>query len=315
MVNEIDSDKNNLERDTIPQKCGFIAVIGAPNVGKSTLVNYLVGAKVTIVSPKVQTTRNRVMGVTIIPETHSQIVFIDTPGIFTPKRRLERAMVHAAWSGVKDADFLLVLIDSARGFTDDSLSLVTQLKNQNHRAIIALNKIDLIDKDKLLGLAAQCEAFGIFDQVFMVSAKKGYGTKDLLTYFSEKIPLSPWHFPEDQLSDIPMRLLAAEITREQIFIRLHDELPYSILVETESWEERQDGSVRIDQIIYVHRDSQKSIVLGHSGQQIRELGSRSRRELMTLFERPVHLFLHVKVRSQWLEERQRYQDMGLDFDV
>jgi GTP-binding protein Era len=299
----------------IERRCGFVAIIGAPNAGKSTLVNGLVGAKVSIVSAKVQTTRNRVMGIALVPDRAAQVIFVDTPGIFMPKRRLERAMVHAAWAGMKEADAMALVVDASRGLDETTAAIVEKLRAEGRRGALVFNKIDLVQRDKLLGLTAKFAEFGIFDPVFMVSAKNGDGTADLLAYFAQLVPAGPWHFPEDQISDMPMRLLAAEITREQIFHRLHEELPYAILVETDAWTENDDGSVRIDQTIYVQRDSQKSIVLGKAGRQIKDIGSKAREELIDILERPVHLFLHVKVRENWLEERQRYRDMGLDFDV
>ncbi len=294
-------------------RCGFVAVLGAPNAGKSTLVNRLVGTKVSIVSPKVQTTRSRVLGIAIAGE--AQVVFIDTPGIFQPKRRLERAMVHAAWSGAGDADVVALVVDAARGMDEDSRAIVLQLKEQNKRAILVLNKIDLVKRERLLGLAAEFDAAGIFDRVFMISAERGDGTADLLAHFAAQMAEGPWHFPEDQVSDMPMRLLAAEITREQVFRQLHQELPYAATVETDQWQEKEDGSVRIDQTIFVLRDSQKAIVLGKGGKQIKSIGEKARVELEEILERRVHLFLHVKVRENWLDSRQRYNEMGLDFDA
>jgi len=312
------TDENIISEETAPAgptRCGFIAIVGAPNAGKSTLVNRLVGTKVSIVSPKVQTTRARVLGIAMIDELAAQVIFIDTPGIFAPKRRLERAMVHAAWSGASDADLVTLVVDAERGLNDDVRLIVEKLKEGNRRAILALNKIDLVKRDTLLALTAELDAFGIFDKVFMISAEKGDGTADLLRYYGSLLPEGPWHFPEDQVSDMPMRLLAAEITREQIFRQLHQELPYSTAVETEQWEEREDGSVRIDQTVYVQREGQKAIVLGKQGRQIKTIGAFARTELEEILERRVHLFLHVKVRENWLEQRQHYQDMGLEFDV
>ncbi len=304
-----DSEKGGGER------CGFVAIVGAPNAGKSTLVNRLVGTKVSIVSPKVQTTRSRVLGIAMVGTPTAQVIFVDTPGIFQPKRRLERAMVQAAWSGAADADLVALVVDAAKGFDDDTRAIVDRLKEAGRQATLVLNKIDLAKREKLLGLAAQFDAFGIFSRIFMVSAETGDGTSDLLAYFGAEVPSGPWHFPEDQVSDMPMRLLAAEITREQIFRQLHQELPYAAAVETDQWQERDDGSVRIDQTVFVQRDSQKAIVLGKGGKQIKSIGERARNELEEILERPVHLFLHVKVRENWLDERQRYRDMGLEFDV
>jgi len=299
----------------IATRCGFIAVVGAPNAGKSTLVNQLVGTKVSIVSPKVQTTRSRVLGIALVEEWRAQVIFVDTPGIFQPKRRFERAMVQAAWSGVADADQIVLVVDAERGLDDNSQGIIDRLKEAGRRAILVLNKIDLVKRDSLLALTAKVDAAGLFDRVFMVSARNGDGTKDLLAFFAEGLPEGPWHFPEDQVSDMPMRLLAAEITREQVFHQLHQELPYAVTVETEQWLEKDDGSVRIDQIVYVQRDSQKAIVLGKSGRQIKSIGEKARVELEEIMERRVHLFLHVKVRENWLDDRQHYRELGLDFDA
>jgi GTP-binding protein Era len=294
-------------------RCGFVAIVGAPNAGKSTLVNRLVGTKVSIVSPKVQTTRTRVLGIAITGQT--QLVFIDTPGIFTPTRRIERAMVQAAWSGAADADMVALIIDAEHGLYDNARQIVERLKESNRRATLVINKIDLVKRDTLLALTAQLDAYGIFDNVFMISATKGDHTDDLMAFFASQATEGPWHFPEDQCSDMPMRLLAAEITREQVFLQLHQELPYAITVETDQWEEREDGSVRIDQTVFVQRDSQKAIVLGKSGRQIKSIGAKARVGLEEILERRVHLFMHVKVRENWLEDRQRYSEMGLEFDV
>ncbi|MTJ82418.1 MAG: GTPase Era [Telmatospirillum sp.] len=299
----------------IETRCGFVAIVGAPNAGKSTLVNQMVGTKVSIVSPKVQTTRSRVLGIAMREDLGAQVIFIDTPGIFQPKRRLERAMVQAAWSGAADADLVAVVIDAERGFDDNSRSIVERLKEAGRRGVVVLNKIDLVKRDSLLALAAEADAAGLFDRVFMVSARTGDGTGDLLTYFAGLLPPGPWHFPEDQVSDMPMRLLAAEITREQVFLQLHQELPYAVTVETEQWQERDDGSVRIDQVIYVLRESQKGIVLGKAGRQIKAIGERARTELEGILEHRVHLFLHVKVQENWSDDRQHYRDLGLEFDV
>lgn len=301
--------------DNSSTRCGFVAVVGAPNAGKSTLVNRLVGTKVSIVSPKVQTTRARVLGIALDENLGSQVIFIDTPGIFTPKRRLERAMVHAAWSGAGDADLVALVVDSERGLNDDVRLIIEKLKENSRRAVLVLNKVDLVKRDSLLALTAELNAFDIFDHVFMVSAEKGDGTDDLMRHFATNVPDGPWHFPEDQVSDMPMRMLAAEITREQIFRQLHQELPYSTNVETDQWEEREDGSVRIDQTIYVQREGQKAIVLGKQGRQIKALGALARTELEEILERRVHLFLFVKVRENWLENPSAYRDMGLEYDV
>jgi GTP-binding protein Era len=296
-------------------RCGFVAIVGAPNAGKSTLVNQLVGTKVSIVSPKVQTTRSRVLGIAMVEECGAQVILVDTPGIFQPKRRLDRAMVQAAWSGAADADAVAMVLDAERGFDDNSRTIVERLKESGRRAVLILNKIDLIKRDSLLALASQAQETGVFEGIFMVSAKTGDGIGDLLKHFAGQVPAGPWHFPEDQVSDMPMRLLAAEITREQVFLQLHQELPYATTVETEQWQERDDGSVRIDQVVYIQRDSQKAIVLGKGGRQIKAIGEKARIQLEEMVERRVHLFLHVKVRENWLDDRQHYQNLGLDYDV
>jgi len=296
-------------------RCGFVAVLGAPNAGKSTLVNAMVGTKVSIVSPKVQTTRTRVRGIAMAGQ--SQIVFIDTPGIFrVAKRRLERAMVAAAWGGAADADIIMLVIDAARGIDDDTRSILDTLKETGRKdVVLVLNKIDLIERTKLLVLADDLNKEGIFSQIFMISALTADGAADVLDYLAEAAPPGPWMFPEDEVSDLPQRLLAAEITREKIFLRLHQELPYSVAVETDSWEQRKDGSIRIDQTIFLLRDSQKKIVLGKGGSMLRAIGTAARTELSELLDCPVHLFLHVKVRGQWTEDRAHYSEWGLDYDV
>jgi len=298
--------------------CGFAAVIGAPNAGKSTLVNRLVGTKVAIVSPKVQTTRMPVRGVAIKGKT--QIVFVDTPGIFKPKRRLDRAMVTAAWAGAKDADAIVVIADAAdlaanpQGYAaHDTATIVAKLKENGAKAALALNKIDGMKRADLLPLADRLDAEGAFEQVFMISALKGEGVKDVADWVAARMPEGPWLYPEDQAADIPSRLLAAEITREKIYLRLHDELPYATAVETEKWEERKDGSVKIDQVIYVQREGQKAIVLGKGGAAIKKIGELARHEMEELFGRRVHLFLFVKVRENWAETREHYGQIGLEF--
>jgi GTP-binding protein Era len=294
-------------------RCGFVAVLGAPNVGKSTLINQIVGAKVSIVSPKVQTTRTRVLGIHI--EGTSQIVFIDTPGIFQPRRRLDRAMVAAAWSGAEDADAVLLLVDAAKGLDANTRGIVDRLKSAGRPAILVLNKVDLAKKPALLRFASELNAGGTFTDTFMVSALTGDGVRDLVTHLAGRMAEGPWHFPEDQISDMPQRLLAAEITREQLYRQLHEELPYAATVETESWDERRDGSVRIDQVVFVERESQRAIVLGKGGRRIRALGEAARIELEAIFERRVHLFLFVKVRESWGDDPERYRDWGLDFNA
>jgi len=293
-------------------RCGYVALVGAPNAGKSTLLNQLIGAKVSIVSPKVQTTRSRVLGIVI--EGEAQLILVDTPGIFAPKRRLERAMVAAAWAGAEDADQVVVLVDAARGIDADARRIIDGLKGAGRRAVLALNKIDLVERPKLLPLADRLAKDGIFDAVFMVSALSGDGVADLKRHLAAALPAGPWLYPEDQLTDLPQRLMAAEATREQVFVRLYQELPYATMVETDSWEEREDGSVKIAQTIHVQRASQKAIVLGKGGRQIKEIGERARAELERMLGRRVHLFLFVRVSEDWTEDRERYKEMGLEFE-
>lgn len=291
-------------------RAGFVALIGAPNAGKSTLMNQLVGTKVSIVTHKVQTTRAVVRG--ILMHGSSQIIFIDTPGIFKPRRRLDTAMVTTAWGGAKDADLVALLIDSERGFTEDVEDIVKGLAGTGRKAILILNKVDAVRRDTLLELAAKASAVAEFDRVFMVSALKGDGCADLVEYLAASMPESPYLYPEDEISDLPMRQLAAEITREKIFLRLHQELPYATHVETETWEETDKG-VRIEQAIFVERDSQKKIVIGKGGQTIKAVSMAARKELSDILEKPVHLFLFVKVRENWGDDPERYRQMGLEF--
>jgi GTP-binding protein Era len=293
-----------------PTRCGFCAIIGAPNAGKSTLVNQLAGSKVSIVSHKVQTTRARIRAIAI--EGASQIVLVDTPGIFKPKRTLDRAMVENAWGGAGDADAVVLLIDGRPGLTDDAKALIAQLEHTKTRAILVINKIDLMSRERLLEVAAEFNGAYPFEQTFMVSALNGSGTQDLLKFLAEKMPESPWLYPEDQVADVQLRFMAAEMTREVIYERLHEELPYASTVETESWEEQKNGSVKIGQVIYVQRDSQKAIVLGKGGQTIKLLGQMARKEMEAQFGRKVHLFLFVKVRENWAEDKERLRNMGLD---
>lgn len=293
-------------------RCGFVALVGAPNAGKSTLLNRFVGAKVSIVSPRVQTTRTRVLGITL--RDHAQLVFVDTPGIFLPRRRLDRAMVAAAWQGAQDADLVVLLVDASRRNVDaETTAIISQLKAQGRPAILALNKIDLIRREKLLALAAQLNELGTFTDTFMISAATGDGADDLLVHVSQRVPEGPWLYPEDQISDMPMRLLAAEITREKLFLQLHEELPYAATVETEVWEEFKDGSVRLQQVIFVEREGQKAIVLGRAGRRIKEIGLAARQELEQFLERRVHLFLFVKVRENWGNDPERFEPWGLDY--
>jgi GTP-binding protein Era len=296
------------------RRCGFIAILGAPNVGKSTLLNRLVGTKVSIVTSKVQTTRRRVLGITV--KGDAQLVFIDTPGIFQPRpgRRLELAMVRAAWRGAEDADQRILVVDAKRGLDADTRLVLEGLRERGERAIMAINKLDLVRPPTLLPLIRRFDETGLFDRVFIVSARDGDGCDDLLDALAEGLPEGPWLFPEDQLSDLSQRAMAAELTREQLFAKLHQELPYSLTVETDSWVASHDGSeVRIDQTIYVQRDTQKAIVLGKGGQQIKAVGEAARKELERMLEQRVHLFLFVKVRRKWLEDPERYQELGLEF--
>lgn len=293
-------------------RCGFVALVGAPNAGKSTLLNLMVGGKVSIVTPKVQTTRSRIIGICMAKD-HAQIIFLDTPGIFKPKRRLERAMVTAAWSGAHDADLVVLLVDVKRRFDADTDRIIKGLKARKRRAVLALNKIDGVRRETLLPLAAELNETGVFSDSFMISALKGDGVDDLRDFLAKRMPAGPWLYPEDQLSDIPLRLLAAETTREKLFLRLHQELPYALGVETESWEERKDGSLRIDQVIYVLRDSHKPIVLGKGGRQIKAVGQAARQDLEAFLGQRVHLFIHVKVAPKWTDDPARYHDMGLEF--
>jgi GTPase len=294
-------------------RCGYVALIGAPNAGKSTLLNRLVGHKLAIVTPKAQTTRTRLLGIAI--EGATQIVYVDTPGIFAPRRRLDRAMVAAAWAGAEDADRRVLLVDAARGIDPDTGLVLDRLRERGSDAVLALNKIDLVRRDRLLGLAADLTQRGRFDPVFMISGRNGDGVEDLKRWLAAHLPAGPWLFPEDQLSDMAERLIAAEVTREQVFLQLHDELPYASTVETEGWDERKDGSLRIDQVIYVQRPGQRAIVLGEGGGRIKAIGSRARAELARMLGRRVHLFLFVKVRENWLDDRERYTAIGLDYEA
>jgi len=299
------------ENEAGQTRSGFVALIGAPNAGKSTLVNQLVGTKVSIVTHKVQTTRALVRGIFI--EGQAQIVLVDTPGIFRPKRRLDRAMVTTAWGGAKDADIILVLLDSQGGLNENAEALLAGMKDVRQKKVLVLNKVDRVDPPVLLDLARKANELVTFDQTFMISALNGSGCKDLAKYLAENVPNGPWYYPEDQISDMPIRQLAAEITREKLYLRLHEELPYSSTVETERWEERKDGSVRIEQVIYVERESQKKIVLGHKGETIKAIGQSARKEISEILEQTVHLFLFVKVRENWGNDPERYREMGLDF--
>lgn len=291
-------------------KAGFAALIGAPNAGKSTLMNQLVGSKVSIVTHKVQTTRAIVRGIAI--HNYAQIIFVDTPGIFAPRRKLDQAMVSTAWSGAKDADLVALLIDTERGISEDIEKILKSLKQSNAKPILILNKIDAVPRESLLKLAAEATEHCDFEEVFMVSALSGDGCDDLLDYFASKMPSGPFLYPEDEISDLPMRQLAAEITREKLFLRLHQELPYASHVETESWQE-EENSVRIEQAIYIERESQKKIVIGKKGATIKAISTSARKELMNILEKKVHLFLFVKVRENWSTDPERYREIGLEF--
>ena len=294
-------------------RAGFIALLGAPNVGKSTLINELVGTKVSIVSPKTQTTRTKVMGICITDE--AQIIFIDTPGIFKPRRRLDRAMVAAAWHGAGNADHILLLMDATRGIDSATRAIIYDMKQNKQKGILAINKIDIVKKPKLLSITDEVKSFDLFDQIFMISAIKGDGIDSLLNRLKELMPEGPWLFPENQVSNMPERMLAAEITREKLFMQLHNELPYATTVETDSWEHKSDQSIRISQIIYVERDTQKPIVIGKGGRLIKHIGAQARKELEQILGTSVHLFIFVKVRAKWGEDRQFYRDWDLDFNA
>jgi GTPase len=294
-------------------RCGFVALIGAPNAGKSTLLNRLIGAKVSIVSPKVQTTRRRVLGVAMRGD--AQAVFVDTPGIFAPRRRLDRAMVAAAWSGAGDADRIVLLVDATKKKIDaDTRAIIEGLKKEKRGVICAINKVDAVKHEALLKLAAELSAAFPFEHIFMISAETGDGVEDLMDEVVAQLPEGPHHFPDDQLTDLPVRLLAAEVTREHLFRQLHEEVPYALTVETESWEEFKDGSAKVSQVVYVARDNQKAIVLGKGGSRIKQVREAAQKELVEMLERKVHLFLFVKVRENWQEDPERYREMGLDFE-
>ena len=308
------------ENDTAPEqapegptRAGFVALIGEPNAGKSTLLNRMVGAKVSIVTHKVQTTRARIRGIAM--HGQSQIVFVDTPGIFRPRRRLDRSMVAAAWGGAADADIVVLLIEAHRGLTDGVQAILESLKEKagGHPVALAINKIDRVKAEELLALSKQMNEAYPFVRTFMISAERGHGTDDLLAWLAAEVPEGPWLYPEDQIADLPMRMIAAEITREKLTLRLHEEIPYQLTVETENWEERQDGSARIDQVVYVSRAGHKGIVLGKGGETIKAVGRAAREELAEFMGRPVHLFLRVALRENWLDEAERYTEMGLDF--
>ncbi|MEH6632911.1 MAG: GTPase Era [Halopseudomonas aestusnigri] len=308
-----DQDTKKTEENPSDTRCGFIALIGAPNAGKSTLMNRMVGGKVSIVTHKVQTTRSQIRGIAI--HEKSQLIFVDTPGIFVPKKRLERAMVSSAWKGAGDAEIIVVLHDACRKkIGEDTRTIITGLQKQGRKAILALNKIDSINPEKLLALAQEFMSMGVFSEIFMISAQAGDGVRDLMDRLAILVPEGVWLYPEDQLSDHPIRSIAAEVTREKLFLNLHDELPYNLTVETDNWEDFKDGSVKISQTIYVQRDIHKAMCLGKGGRTIKMVRSKSQKDLEEFLERKVHLFLYVKVREKWADDPARYREMGLDFD-
>ncbi len=295
-------------------RAGFVALIGEPNAGKSTLLNRMVGAKVSIVTHKVQTTRARIRGIAM--EGEAQIVFVDTPGLFRPRRRLDRAMVKAAWGGAADADIVVLLIEAHRGMTEGVKAIIDRIADElpkGVRVALAINKIDRVKAEALLALTEELNAAYPFEKTFLISAERGHGVEDLKKWLGAQLPEGQWFYPEDQIADLPLRMIAAEVTREKLTLRLHEELPYQLTVETERWEEKSDGSARIDQLVYVARDGHKGIVLGRKGETIKAVGQAARAELMEFLGRPVHLFIQVKVRPNWLEEKERYSEMGLEF--
>jgi GTP-binding protein Era len=301
----------NVDLNQLDKRCGFVALVGAPNAGKSTLLNSLVGSKIAIVTHKVQTTRSRLIGVAVYGD--NQMVFVDTPGIFAPKKRLERAMVAAAWEGANDADVVVFMVDATLGIDDSTRAIAEGLNKSGKKTVLVLNKIDLIKRDSLLAKTKELNELGEFNETLMISAKTGNGLDDLQDKITEFLPKSPWLYPEDHLTDITERMLAAEITREKFFMRFHEELPYAATIETERWKELKDGSVRIEQVIYVERDSQKKIVIGKGGGGLKVIGKMAREELEELLDRKVHLFLFVKVRKGWSDDKERYRNMGLDW--
>lgn len=294
-----------------PTRCGYVALIGAPNAGKSTITNNFVGSKVSIVSPKAQTTRTTIKGIGIYDNT--QIIFLDTPGIFAPKRRLDRAMVNSAWNGFVDADINVLVVDAKRGMNDETSAIIDELIKRNAHAVLAFNKIDLIPEERLQELKEEFENLFSFDAVFMFSAQSGDYISDFYQYLADNLPESPWYYPEEQMSDMPLRFLAAEVVREKLFLNLRQELPYALTVEPELWEHQPDGAIRAEMTIYVQRDGQKTIILGRNGSMIKKIGQSARLELEELLEERIHLFLYVKVRENWAEEAEHYADWGLNF--
>ena len=302
-----------MEKNEPQTRAGFVSLIGAPNAGKSTITNHFAGSKVSIVSPKAQTTRTTVKGIGIFENT--QIIFLDTPGIFKPKRRLDRAMVDSAWGGVKDADIVVLVVDAKRGFDAETKNIVQKLKDDNIKALLVLNKADIVKRQNLLTLSAEINAFYDFEETFMISALTGEGIDDFYAFLATHLPVSPWFYPEEEMSDMPLKFLAAEIVREKLFLYLHDELPYALTVEPELWERRQDNSVRAEMTIYVERDNQKIIVLGKGGQMIKKIGQSARQELEEILEDRIHLFLFVKVRENWGNDPARYSPWNLNYDA
>lgn len=301
------------QKNNLPSRCGFVTLIGAPNAGKSTITNDFVGSKVSIVSPKAQTTRTMVKGIGIYENT--QIIFQDTPGIFKPKRRLDRSMVASAWGGAKDGDILVLVVDAKRGFDNETRTIIDELNKQNREAVLLLNKVDMLSKEKLLPLSAELNAYGHFAETFMVSATTGENMDIFYKYLADNLPLSPWYYPEEQMSDMPLKLLAAEVVREKLFLMLQQEIPYSLTVEPELWQRRDDNSVRAEMTIYVEREGQKKIIVGQGGTMIKKIGEKARHELENMLDCRIHLFLFVKVRENWVNDPARYSDWGLNYNA
>ena len=301
------------QKNNLPTRCGFVTLIGAPNAGKSTITNDFVGSKVSIVSPKAQTTRTMVKGIGIYENT--QIIFQDTPGIFKPKRRLDRSMVASAWGGAKDGDILVLVVDAKRGFDNETRTIIDELNKQNKEAVLVLNKVDMLSKEKLLPLSAELNACGHFTETFMVSATTGENIDIFYKYLADNLPLSPWYYPEEQMSDMPLKLLAAEVVREKLFLMLQQEIPYSLTVEPELWQRRDDNSVRAEMTIYVEREGQKKIIVGQGGAMIKKIGEKARHELENMLDCRIHLFLFVKVRENWVNDPARYSDWGLNYNA
>ena len=301
------------QKDNFPTRCGFVTLIGAPNAGKSTITNDFVGSKVSIVSPKAQTTRTMVKGIGVYENT--QIIFQDTPGIFKPKRRLDRSMVASAWGGAKDGDILVLVVDAKRGFDNETRTIIDELNKQNREAVLVLNKVDMLSKEKLLPLSAELNAYGHFTETFMVSATTGENMDIFYKYLADNLPLSPWYYPEEQMSDMPLKLLAAEVVREKLFLMLQQEIPYSLTVEPELWQRRDDNSVRAEMTIYVEREGQKKIIVGQGGTMIKKIGEKARHELENMLDCRIHLFLFVKVRENWVNDPARYSDWGLNYNA